>query len=150
MKPLIVLITTFLITLLIIKFSRGTYQFTISGRVAMSVMLVFTAIGHFVFTKGMAMMLPDFVPCKTKMVYITGIIEVIAAIGLLIPKLRVVTAWCLILFFVLLLPVNIYSAIKHIDYQNATYNGYGLSYLWFRVPLQTLFIVWVYITAIRY
>ncbi|OIQ17697.1 MAG: hypothetical protein BM557_08400 [Flavobacterium sp. MedPE-SWcel] len=150
MKPLIILVATFLITLLIIKLSRGTYQFAVSGRLAMSAMLIFTAIGHFAFTKGMAMMIPEFIPYKVIMVYFTGIIEIIAAIGLLIPQFRVITAWCLILFFVLLLPVNILGAIKHVDYQNATYNGNGLSYLWFRVPLQVLFVLWVYITAIRY
>ncbi len=116
----------------------------------MSVMLLFTAMGHFIFTKGMAMMIPDFIPFKTEMVYLTGIIEIVAAIGLLIPALRVLTAWLLILFFVLLLPSNISAAIKHIDIEKGTLNGSGLNYLWFRIPLQILFIVWTYISSIRF
>ena len=115
----------------------------------MSCMLVFTSIGHFIYTKGMVMMMPDFIPFKTEMVYFTGIIEIAAAIGLLIPKLRVLTAWLLIAFFILLLPANINAAIKHIDYQTGTFAGDGVGYLWFRIPLQILFIVWTYMSSIK-
>ena len=84
------------------------------------------------------------------MVYFTGFIEIFAAIGLQIPSVRVLTAWLLILFFVLLLPANINAAIKHVDYQKGTFEGSGTNYLWFRVPLQILFIVWTYMSSIKY
>lgn len=149
MKPLIVLLSVFLISLLTTKFVRGHYDVALSGRIAMSAMLVFTAIGHFAFTDGMVMMLPDFIPFKTEVVYFTGIIEIAAALGLLIPHLRIITAWLLIVFFILILPANIYAAIKQVDYQKATFDGNGLSYLWFRIPLQILFMVWTYFSAIK-
>lgn len=112
-------------------------------------MLVFTATAHFAFSKGMAMMLPDFIPYKTETVYLTGIIEIAAAVGLFIPNLRIVTGWLLIAFFILILPANIYAAIKNIDYQKGTSDGSGLMYLWFRIPLQILFIAWTYFSAIK-
>lgn len=149
MKPLIVLVSVFGISLLATKFFRGNFEFALSGRIAMSVMLVFTAVAHFTFTKGMAMMLPDFIPYKTETVYLTGIIEIVAAIGLFIPNFRVITAWLLIVFFILILPANIYSALKYIDYQKGTSDGNGLTYLWFRIPLQILFICWTYLSSIR-
>lgn len=149
MKPLIILLGAFGIALLVTKIRCGHFEFTLSGRVAMSVMLVFTAVAHFAFTKGMTMMLPDFIPYKTGTVYLTGIIEIAAAIGLFIPGLRVITAWLLIAFFILILPANIYAAVKHIDYQKGTPDGNGLTYLWFRVPLQILFVVWAYLSAIK-
>jgi uncharacterized membrane protein len=68
---------------------------------------------------------------------------------LLIPKLSVVSGWILIVFFLLLLPANIYASIKHIDFQKATFDGNGLAYLWFRIPLQIFFIIWTYISAIK-
>ena len=98
----------------------------------------------------MAMMMPDFIPYKFELVYFTGIIEIAAAIGLLIPKLKVITAWLLIAFFILLLPANINAAINHIDYEKGTFDGDGVGYLWFRVPLQILFIVWTYISSIKF
>ena len=149
MKPLIVLLSVFAISLAINKIFRGNYEFALSGRIAMSVMLLFTAIGHFAFTKGMSMMLPDFIPFKTETVYLTGIIEIAAAIGLFVPNFRIVTAWLLIVFFILILPTNIYASIKHIDFQKGTFGGHGLTYLWFRIPLQILFIAWTYLSVIK-
>jgi len=150
MKPFIVLLSVFAISLIVTKIFKGRYEFALSGRIAISAMLMFTAIAHFAFTKGMEMMLPTFIPYKTEVVYLTGIIELAAAIGILIPSFRAITAMLLITFFFLILPANIYAAIKHIDYQKATFNGSGLNYLWFRIPLQILFIVWAYIFAIKY
>ena len=150
MKPLFVLLGAFIISLILTKLFTKTIDYPLPGRIAMAVMLAFTAIGHFAFTKGMTMMAPDFIPFKTEVIYLTGVIEIIAAVGLLIPSLRVWTGWALIVFFTLLLPGNIKAAIDHVDYQKATFNGNGLSYLWFRIPLQLLFIVWTYLSAIRF
>ena len=86
MKPLIVLLSVFAISLAVNKIFRGGYEFALSGRIAMSAMLLFTAVAHFAFTEGMAMMLPPFIPYKTEMVYLTGIIEIAAAVGLFIPN----------------------------------------------------------------
>lgn len=150
MKPLVVLLTAFVIAVFVIKIMNDVYNIALSARIAMAVMLVFTAIGHFAFTKGMIMMVPDFVPFKKEVVYLTGFIEIAAAVGLLIPGLRMVTGWLLILFFLLLLPANIKAAIEQIDYQKGTLGGPGMGYLWFRVPLQILFMVWTYVSTIRY
>lgn len=150
MKPLIVLLSVFSISVVIAKIFFGDYDFVLSGRIALSVMLIFTAVAHFAFTKGMAMMLPNFIPYKTETVYLTGIIEIAAAVGLFITGLRVVTGCLLIVFFILILPANIYAAIKGINYQKGTMEGTGLAYLWFRIPLQILFIVWTYLVAIKY
>jgi uncharacterized membrane protein len=150
MKPLIVLLVSFVIALLVMKLALNNFDLTLSGRIAMAVMLAFTAIGHFAFTKGMVMMIPDFIPFKKGLVYFTGAIEIAAAAGLLIPALQVLTAWLLILFFILLLPANISAAIRHVDYQKGTFEGSGVIYLWFRVPLQLLFILWTYVSAIRF
>ena len=150
MKPLIVLIIVFGISAGTLKLTTHRYDLQLSSRIAMSSMLLFTAIGHFMFTKGMTMLIPDFIPFKKEMVYLTGIIEIVAALGLLIPGLRVLIAWLLILFFLLLLPSNIKASINHIDIEKGTLNGNGLNYLWFRIPLQLFFIVWTYISSIRF
>jgi uncharacterized membrane protein len=150
MKPLIVLLVTFVIALVVTKIANGYCKTALSARIAMSVMLLFTASAHFAFTKGMAMMVPSFIPYKTEIIYATGIIEIIAAIGLLIPNFKETAGWLLILFFVLLLPANINAAIKHIDYQKGTLEGNGVNYLWFRIPLQILFILWTYLCSIRF
>ena len=117
---------------------------SLSGRIAMSVLLIFTGIGHFVFTKGMTMMMPPFLPLKREIVLFTGVIEILAAITLLIPKWQRLTSILLIIFFIVLLPANIYAALNHVNLQTASFDGQGPSSLWLRVPLQLLFIAWVW------
>lgn len=150
MKPLIVLLSIFALCLLTTKVFYGNYEFALSGRIAMSVMLLFTAAAHFAFNKGMAMMLPAFVPYKIQIVYLTGIIEIIGALGLFFPGIRILTGWLLIVFFILIVPANIYAAVHHIDYQKGNSDGNGLPYLWFRIPLQVLFILWVYFSTVKH
>lgn len=149
MKPLIVLLGGFVTNLIVVKIITGNSNFAFSGRMAMSLMLVFTAIGHFAFTKGMTMMIPSFIPFKSNVVYLTGILEIVIAIGLLIPNFRIISAWILIIFLILMLPANIHAAMHQIDYQKGTFDGHGLNYLWFRIPLQLIFIIWTYFSAIR-
>ena len=148
MKPLIVLISAFLLCLAV-TYIIGNPDINVSGRVAMSLMLVFTAIGHFKFTNGMAMMLPVFIPAKNQIVLVTGLIEILAAIGLLVLPTIKVTGILLIAFFVLILPANIYAAIKNVNLEKADNAGNGINYLWFRIPEQVFFITWVYFFSIR-
>ena len=149
MKPLLVLLSSFVIAIFVVKLIYKQYDFDLSARIAMAIMLCFTAMGHFVYTKGMSMMIPEFIPFKTTFVHLTGLFEILLAIALLIPKLRAVSGWTLIIFLILMLPANIYAAIHQVNYQKGTFDGNGLSYLWFRIPLQVLFVVWTYISSIR-
>lgn len=149
MKPLIVLIIVTLLSFLCIKFISQKHNIILAAKIGMTAMLFFTAVSHFIFTKGMVMMIPTIFPLKTELVYLTAILEITLGIGLLIPFIRVYCAWVLIVLFLCMLPANINSAIKHIDYQKATFKGSGISYLWFRVPLQLFFIVWTYLSSIK-
>jgi len=144
MKPLIVLLGAFAIVLLTAKIFTHGWNFIFAGNAAMSIMLLFTAIGHFAYSRGMAMMIPGSIPFKTAIVYLTGLIEIAAAIGLLVLPVRHITSLLLISFFIVLLPANINAAIQRVDYQKGTNEGNGPKYLWFRIPLQLFFIAWVW------
>ena len=110
----------------------------------MCVMLFFTAFGHFRFSKGMASMIPKFIPFKNRVVLVTGLMEILFGLGLLFNQLRTVSGWSLIIFFLLLLPANIHAAMQKLDYQKGTYDGKGIQYLWFRIPMQLFLIWWVW------
>ncbi|TAN00705.1 MAG: hypothetical protein EPN39_03745 [Chitinophagaceae bacterium] len=150
MKPLIVLIAAFVISLVVTFLFGGNMDYTLSGNIAMCIMLWFTAIGHFAYKKGMVMMMPGFIPFKTSLVFATGILECVLGMGLLFIHIRMIASWILILFFILILPVNIHAAIKRVDYQKGNFEGKGISYLWFRIPLQIIFIVWVWYFGVGY
>ena len=144
MNVLIVLIVSFGIAAGLFKMTGGNYRFVKAGSIAMSAMLLFTSMGHFLYAKGMSMMLPEFFPLKIELVYFTGILEIAAAIGLQITKFRRLTALLLVVFFVAILPANIQASLNHIDIYEANNQGPGVDYLWFRVPLQLFLIAWAY------
>ncbi|BDS12178.1 DoxX family protein [Aureispira anguillae] len=148
MKPLIVLLVSFVFALFILRYKKNTSPYTLAAQIAMAIMLLFTSIGHFAFAKGMALMLPDFIPMKILVIYATGVLEVLFAIGLLIPSIRPLVAWLIILFFIGIIPCNIKAALEQINYQTAAYDGPDWTYLWFRIPLQVFFIGWVYFSSI--
>ena len=149
MKPFFVLLGVFALALIATRILDSRFDYVFAGKFALSVMLVFTSIGHFKFTKGMTLMLPDFIPFKKELVYGTGYIEILAAICIWIPSLRVITGILLIIFFILILPTNIYAAQKRLNYETGTFDGKGLSYLWFRIPFQILLIVWTYFFVVN-
>ena len=149
MKPLIVLIVAFAVLASITYFYRGHANILFSGNVAMFLMLILTAIGHFKFTQGMMMMVPAYIPFKKELVYATGVLEILLGIGLLFPASRQISGIALVILFILMLPANITGAINQINYEKASYDGPGLGYLWFRVPLQLFFICWVTFFSIK-
>jgi len=149
MKPFFVLLTVFLISNLVIRQYKGDMDYHLAGKIALAATLLFTSLGHLIYTKGMVLMLPDFIPLKKEMIYVTGLLEVIGAFGLFIPSLSRLTGMLLIVFFLLILPTNIYASIKHLNYETATFDGKGPGYLWFRIPFQLLLIGWTYYFVLR-
>lgn len=150
MKPLIILIVVFAICLFATGPITDGASLSLPGRIAMAAMLVFTSVGHFAFADGMTMMMPEIFPFKKQIVYLTGVIEIAAAVGLLVPQLVYLTGWLLMLFFICIVPANINAAMKKVDFQKATHEGSGLAYLLFRIPLQIFFIAWVWLFAIHF
>ncbi|MGE8292238.1 MAG: hypothetical protein ACN6ON_11185 [Sphingobacterium sp.] len=149
MKPFFVLLTVFLISNLVIRQYKGDMDYHLAGKIALAATLLFTSLGHLIYTKGMVLMLPDFIPLKKEMIYMTGLLEVMGAFGLFIPALSRLTGMLLIVFFILILPTNIYASMRHLNYETATFDGKGTGYLWFRIPFQLLLIGWTYYFVLR-
>jgi uncharacterized membrane protein len=72
---------------------------------------------------------------------LTGILEILGAIGLWIPRLVRLTGVCLIAMLLGFLPVNIYAAFNHVDFGG---HGVGPVYLLLRIPFQVLVLWWTY------
>ena len=111
------------------------------ARVGLSVFFAFTAIGHFIRTDEMSAMLPPWVPYRAPIIYLTGVLELLGAIGAWLPRLTRLTGLCLILMLISFLPANIYSAIDRVEFGG---HGAGLAYLLARVPFQLFLIWWTY------
>jgi uncharacterized membrane protein len=112
----------------------ATWQ--ISAVYALSVMLLVTASAHFTRMKeDMIKMVPKQFPYPRQIVFVTGVLEILGAIGLLIPLTRVSASICLALLFVAMFPANVHAALKQVPLQ-----GKAPTPLWLRIPMQVLFI----------
>lgn len=111
------------------------------ARVGLSLFFIFTAIGHFIRGEEMATMLPPAVPYRVELIYLTGIFELLGAIGVWIPRLTRLTGLLLIIMLIGILPANIYSAFQRVDFGG---HGAGPLYLLVRVPFQLFVIGWTY------
>jgi uncharacterized membrane protein len=111
------------------------------ARVGLSIFFIFTGLGHFARTQGMAAMLPVSVPYRIELVYLTGILELLGAIGVWIPRLTRLTGFLLIVMLLGVLPANIYSAINRVDFGG---HEAGPIYLLVRIPFQLFVIGWTY------
>ena len=148
MIVLLVLFVSFALSCGLSEINSGNLNLVLSGNIGMCVMLLFTAFGHFKFPGGMAKMIPTAIPFKKELIYITGVLEILAGVTLLFPQFRYEAGIFLTVFFIAILPANIYAAMHHVDYQKATHDGNGLKYLWFRIPMQLFLISWVWFFAI--
>lgn len=145
MKLLSILFSVFIIALLGTKIIQGEWNWIFSGNLGIAVFIIFTGFSHFKFQKGMALMIPDFIPYKMFWVYFTGVLEIAAGIGLMIPQLREITAILLIVFYTVVFIANINSSKKRINIFKADYTGPGMKYLYKeRIPMQIILIAWTW------
>ena len=111
------------------------------ARVGLSLFFLVTALAHFNTTEEMARMIPSSIPYRVELIYVTGVLELLGAVGVWIPRLERLTGLLLILMLIGLLPANIYSAINRVEYGG---HGAGPVYLLARVPFQLFVIWWTY------
>ena len=80
--------------------------------VGLAAMFVVTGVAHFVqpIRRGLVAIVPPGVPKGELLVTVTGVLELLGAIGLLIPTTRLAAAICLALLMVAMFPANVYAS----------------------------------------
>jgi uncharacterized membrane protein len=119
---------------------------TSAGRIGIASVFAFTALGHFVKRDEMAAMLPPSVPARPTIIILSGLLEAVLAMLVVAPAYSKVAGLALCIFLMLVTPVNIYAAIKKVDFGG---HGAGSKYLWLRLPLQVVLLGWTYWFAVR-
>jgi uncharacterized membrane protein len=119
---------------------------SLRGRIGLTFLFIFTGVSHFLMPEEMAQLLPSSIPMRTEIIYVTGVLEILGAIGLLVPGLERLASLGLILFLIGVLPANIYSAFNYVDFGA---HELGPVYLLARVPFQLFLIGWAYYFGIR-
>jgi uncharacterized membrane protein len=114
-------------------------------RVALVVMLLFTGASHFSDLRhDFAAMIPDPLPKGLWVIYLTGLLGMAGAIGLLIPRVRKVAGICLVLLLIAMFPANVNAALNDIPLR-----GEPPTSLWLRLPMQLLYIWAIWWTSVK-
>lgn len=103
---------------------------------ALAVMFLFTASAHFTKMKeDLIKMVPKALPNPRLLVHVTGVLEILGAIGLLLPMTRGAAGLGLAALMVAMFPANVAAAVNRVPMR-----GRPPTPLWQRVPMQLLFV----------
>ncbi|TFZ06116.1 hypothetical protein EZ313_05590 [Ramlibacter henchirensis] len=117
-----------------------------AGAWGAGLLFLFTASGHFTQTAPMAQMLPPWVPAREALVYATGVLEIVIALGLFTTRWRRTAAWAALAALVAFFPANIHAALEHVPMGG---HAWGPAYLLIRGPLQLFIVGWIWAMVAR-
>jgi uncharacterized membrane protein len=139
MAPLIVMLVSWLVARSIGAVSVWPLADSWSGalRFALAAMFAFTAGSHFHprTRPDLIRMVPTSLPAPALLVTATGVLELIGAIGLLVPRALTGAASALIALLVAMFPANVHAARKELVIAGRR----AMPLVW-RVPLQLFWI----------
>jgi len=124
--------------------ARGRYaQFGLAQtllRIIVALPLLISAVGmHFLKTNECTAMIPPVVPSPVFLVLLTGVLEILGAIGLFVPRLRRSAALWIAILMVVVFPANIYVA-------GETFFGLQMPSVPVRLVMQMIYI-WMVLLA---
>jgi uncharacterized membrane protein len=84
-------------------------------------------------------MMPPYIPAHEAMVALSGVVEIVLGLLLLVPRTRVVAAWAIIAMLVAFLPVHVHMLVS-----SDLFPDVPVALLWLRFPMQGLLILWAW------
>ena len=113
-------------------------------RVMLGLGMIAQGINHFVMTDLMVAIMPSYLPWHRALVQLSGVAEVVLGVGVFIPRYRRVAGWGLLALLVAVFPANIEMARRAADFPDIPEVA-----VWLRLPLQAVFMYWVWVTCVR-
>jgi uncharacterized membrane protein len=114
-------------------------------RAVAAVAFVSTGILHFAHPQFFRRIVPPGFPSPVALVAISGFFEIAGGVGLLFRPLRRAAGWGLIALLIAVFPANIYMVVNP---QRTADGAIPMWALWVRLPMQGLFIAWVWFVAL--
>ena len=110
-----------------------------AARWGMAIAMAFAGASHLVLATPFIQHLPTWVPLRSEIVLISGLVEIALGLALLLPPpTRRRAGAILALYFLAVFPGNVYVAVIDVEVDGQP----GGAYPWVRLPLQLLFIAW--------
>jgi len=105
----------------------------------LALFFVLAGANHFIRPALYLKIMPPYLPWHAFLVYLSGFLEIAFGILVLIPRFTRLAGWGLVALLIAVLPANLHMAL-HPGY----YPEFRPDLLWLRLPLQLVFIGWVY------
>ena len=105
----------------------------------LALFFIYFGIDHFINPEFYLSIMPPAFPLHAEAVYISGFFVLLGGISVLIAPLRKIAGWGLVALLISVYPANIYMAITP-----EAFPEISIELLYFRLPLQFLFIYWAY------
>jgi uncharacterized membrane protein len=110
------------------------------GLVSAAIFYVAAGTLHFIKPDPYLRIMPPYIPWHVAMVRISGGLEILGGLGLLVPPMRRAAAWGLVALLIAVFPANVYMATNPIQAGAASI---APALRWGRLPLQLILIWWV-------
>jgi len=137
----------FTITLLIMLVTRlagikAFQSFWDAARLSAAVMFIQVGIMHLTRPEELVYMIEGFMPYPYEIIILTGVTEIVLAMGLLWGRTRKVAGWLLMAQLVAMFPASTYVAVMELPAPG----GLPASpwYTWSRLQFQPIFIWWIW------
>ncbi len=104
-------------------------------------LFAFSGTMHFVAFRHYLAIMPEYVPFGREAVYLSGVLEILGGLALLVPSLRTAAGIGLILLLIAVFPANVQMLLNARAREAAPIEE---ALLWLRLPLQLLLILWVW------
>jgi uncharacterized membrane protein len=96
-------------------------------------------INHFVNPAFYLKMMPPYLPAHLFLIYLSGVLEIVLGVMLLMPKFSQLAAWGLIALLIAVFPANVYMAMNA-----GIFPQFSQTALYLRLPLQIVLIAWTF------
>ncbi len=124
---------------------RSRVRLKISLRLLAAVFFFLAGVNHFVHPKFYEKIVPPTLPRPRALVAISGVCEMLGGVGLLVRPLRIAAGWGLLALLAAVFPANVYMAAAH---RRVPHGDVPVWLLWARLPLQAVFMAWVWWVAL--
>ena len=108
----------------------------------MAAFYIFAGIMHFVRPDYYVPMMPPYLPWHMFLIYLSGLAEVVLGAAVLVPSLRTLAAWGIILLLIAIFPANLHIALHNVPLFGNP-EGAGI-FNWIRLPFQAVLIAWAW------
>lgn len=105
----------------------------------MAVLYIAAGVNHFSNTKMYMRIMPQYIPFHKPIVLISGVVEIVLGLLLIIPATSIIGAWGIIGLLIVVFPANVHHLTSTKKAKGAT-----KVMLVLRLPMQGLLIYWAY------